>query len=178
MSSYSLAVSASASLFVRRTFTPLVPRGVRARIIRGELNLAYDTIHNLSASSSIFAALSKRTDLPAANPSSARVVNSLKLVMPLIVNQTVLGTPADEVKHRETARVIRDFRNEPHRTAEILNIGTRSNETAGWSILLWTQTNTSTAIIWGSLEVELEWIDGSGNPKPLARQQRFQVMNQ
>ncbi len=168
------------SQFNRKEFVPFIPRGAIGRIIRGENKLMFDTVASQSTAGSIFSGVRAGLGIPAGNPGTAKttLVDQLRLVLMCMVSQRVLGTPADVTMMSVSDNASRDFRDQPHRTAEIRNTGTRSNNGAGWSLVHWVDNSTPASIMWATLEVEFEFLEPSGNPEPMDRLRRTLLVNQ
>lgn len=169
---------ASTTSFVASLFPLLVPRGAIGRITRGDLIMQIRQSQGVAVDFSAFAAIIKGSGTPAGSPLDAGTIVALQAVMPVSMTQRAGSTPVETLVNT-APKASRNFQDEPHRTAEIRNVGRRTAQVNGWSIVHWSTESTGIPLsIWGQLEVEIEYIEDAKPTATMTRQRKFQLVNQ
>lgn len=172
-------VDSTGFVFTRLSFPFIIPRRCVARIVRGSLILALGAAANTDDDISVFAMITNTRTNPAPGtiPNSASVA-AQNGVLQVMAVQAAEGTPANASVTRIPMRAQRDFRMEPHRTAEIRSEGAASNADLGWSVIHWAITNTTVINIWSTLEIEIEYIEDAKPSPTVSHRRKVLVMNQ
>ncbi len=181
LTGFGQSISVDTSTLVTTSFLPRLPRGVVATIRRSEVQFCFAHSASAQADGFAFGGVTKfhPDDIAVASPITAQDIQRLSTINPVMVCQSEEGTAVDLLVQRNISHSTRDFRNDPHETAEIRNTGRRSNNLNGWEF--WVGAITATAVInfLASLEVTLRYLEGHGSRKNLNRQQKLLgVLNQ
>jgi len=167
----------SASLFNSRPFSPSVPRGCTAKLKKAWYTWGPDDAVAATDEYTNFFGLVKGRNHNN-KPIALLAVNSIGIHQVTSNSQRGTGTPADVVVDQVGASSSFDYQNDPSRFTEIRQTGPRSNSEDGWSILWWASGTALNIYYLATIEFEITYLDGSGNPGPLDPVVKLAVLNQ
>lgn len=153
-----------------------VPRGAIGRIVRGELLIGFASDTDPAVPASMAAALMKGFERPVAGSGLSQVVGGVVMMVGMVAIEN--GSATNAIAVNALSRAKRDFRDEPHRVAEIRNAGKQQGRDLGWSIVISVTPSAPNAFVLSSLEIEIEYIEDAKPTRNLTRAEKVMVMNQ
>lgn len=153
-----------------------VPRGAIGRIIRGELLIGFASDADPAVPAGMAGALMKGFERPIAGAGLSQVVGGVVMMVGMVALET--GTATNLLALNALSRAKRDFRNEPHRVAEIRNAGKQQGRDLGWSVVISVASAAPSAFVLSTLEIEIEYIEDAKPTANFSRQRKVWMMNQ
>lgn len=169
--------SNSITLFNSRVFDPRVPRGAEASLKYATITWGPDDGTGLTGDITNFMGLVKGTQWNNKTITTAEIIAS-KIVMESIIIQRAEGSVTTDFTAAAVPSVSRNFERDKSDVGEIKVRGRDSLEENGWGIMWWALGQALNITYLASITWTLRYFNGKGNPRPLSRRWKVQVMNQ
>jgi len=170
--------SNSTTLMQARAFTPTIPRGCTAQLKTAQITWGYDDGVALNIDVTNFMGLMKGVDNNNTPITAITDINRTKMVMVSSLQQRAVGTPADTLVMSNNPIVFRNFMNDPSEVATLRQTGVRSNSDNGWSIAWWAIGSALNVQYLATIEFEITYLNGKGNPDPIPVFTKNAMLNQ